>query len=208
MTGKAPYKSLGNYAVIARIYYLNGIRTSANFIIPVFLAPFIYNFLVDYVALIATRYILDCISGARNVLLIVMLFILAILAIVIIADIGFTLAMTAFAPLFGFPELFSVGELIRRIAFPLYNLYPGRLGEWTVHTITGVFLGSTLIGIIWIGIFSVAVIVANLIMKIRGLGPWIKEEFQVQRQPFKIMGGLLVIFLGGICVIVHLISVI
>jgi hypothetical protein len=208
-----PFKgdSLGNYAVISRIFYPSGLRTSANFIIPVFLAPFIYNFVTDYVALIATRRMLKTIANTRNVFLILVVFILSIPALLILADIGFALYITAIEFVAEFPlsvpQFFSPGDLVRRIAFPFYNKFPKLLGQWTAHTITGVFLASTLIGIFWVGIFSISVITANLAMKIRRLGPWLQKEMNVKQGPFKIMGGLVLIVLLPVCLILHLLFI-
>jgi hypothetical protein len=201
--------SLGNYAVVSRIYYPNGLRTSSNFIIPVFIAPFIYNYITDYVALLATRRMLTAIENTTNALVILLVFISSVPALLIIADIGFALYTTAIEFATGYPisvpKFFSPGDLVRRIAFPFYNKFPGFLGQWTAHTITGVFLASTLIGIFWVGIFSISVIVANLVMKIRKLGPWLKREMNVKQGPFKIMGGLIVLVLFVICVVLHLV---
>ena len=101
-------------------------------------------------------------------------------------------------------EFFDPTPLTEWITFPFYNIVPSVLGIWTVHTINGVFLLSTLLGMFWIIIFSLAVIVSNLSLKFEGLGPWIQRNFYVRKHPYKILGGLFVIVSFIPCVVWHL----
>jgi hypothetical protein len=135
-------------------------------------------------------------------------FIASIIFLMLIANLGFAIYIRYIEFAMGFParfpSLFSLGEFMRRIAFPLYNKYPEIFGQWTVHTIIGVFLCSTLVGSLWVGIFGIAVILGNLVMKIKWLGPWLKNNLHVERNPLGVMRWLVVIFLFGVCGIFHL----
>jgi hypothetical protein len=99
--------SFANYAVISRIYFHNGLRTSVNFIIPVIIAPLIYNFLADYLAIIATKYILLSIkTHGKHSLRIIVLFVMSIPLLMIISDIMFTVYIMFIGFIMGFPAEF------------------------------------------------------------------------------------------------------
>jgi hypothetical protein len=182
---------------------------TAESLIQVVLASFLYNFFADYVALLATRRILGYISQARNNYAVILALMLSAFIIIFIAILGFEIYNSLIDLLIGrhimLSEVLSGYPLMQWIEFPLYKSLPNLLGKWTVHTISGVFLLSTLIGILWIVIFCVAVIISNITIKIHGIGPWIKNNFRVRQYPFKIMGGILVLILFLICVVWHLI---
>jgi hypothetical protein len=181
---------------------------TAYYLLPTFLAPFFYNFFADWFALIVTRRFLSYISRATNNYLIIITLVLSICAIIFIAVIGYTL-FTSLVDLFigyhiVFGNFLDPRPPIQWLGFPLYNVAPNLLGPWTVYTIQGVFLLSTLMGIFWICIFSLAVIVSNLSMKLEGVGPWLKANFYVRKHPYTILNGILVLILLSFCVIWHL----
>ena len=142
-----------------------------------------------------TRRFLTYISRVTNNYLIIVMLALSTCVILFIAAIGYTLYITLVNLLIGYRIIYSQfldpRPLIQWLGFPLYNVAPNLLGQWTVHTIDGVFLLSTLIGIFWICVFSLAVIVSNLSMKIEGIGPWLKDNFYVRRHPYTILNEFL-----------------
>jgi hypothetical protein len=89
------------------------------------------------------------------------------------------------------------------IALPLYKIYPEIFGEWRIGSLFGVFVWSTLMGIGWLAVFSVSVIIANISLKLHGVGPWLSKNFQVQRQPFRILAALVTAPIVAACVIYH-----
>jgi hypothetical protein len=160
-------------------------------------------------AYIATKIILVNIkNNAKHSFGVVIRFIASIIILMLIANLGFAIYIQLVEFVMGFPagypSLFSLGEFMRRIAFPLYNKYHEILGQWTVHTIIGVFLCSTLVGSLWVGIFGIAAILANFVMRIKWLGPWLKNNFHVERNPLAVMRWLVVIFLFAVCGLFHL----
>jgi hypothetical protein len=76
-------------------------------------------------------------------------------------------------------------NFIAAILFPLYIFNSSLLGEWSIDTLYGVFVWSTLMGVFWIAVFSASVIIANLGIQVRGLGPWLEEYTKVRSQPFR-----------------------
>ena len=185
--------------------YYNIIMTNLVF---TFLLPLLYNFGFDYLALIFTREVLKHLStlSSARVLIIPFVLVICLLVISVIAYFGFTIA----SMIGGFPRratynYSAIGEMLHALAFPFYARFPGILGRWSIDTIMGVFLYSTFFGIIWIGLFSIALIVSKLSMKISFLGPWLRDNLRVRQHPFKATGGLLVVIVSVMCVIFHLV---
>ncbi len=196
------------YSIVSIVWeqgHYNVVMTNLVF---AFLFPFLYNFGFDYLALIFTRQVLKYLTKLPSVLLftIPIIFSMCLLVISTIAYSGFTIA----GMIGGFPrrEIYNYSEIAimaHALAFPFFRHSSGILGNWSIDTITGVFSYSTFFGIVWIGLFSAALLFANLSMKIRFLGPWLKDNTHVKQHPFKVMGGLLVITLSVICVVYHLV---
>jgi hypothetical protein len=169
--------------------------------------PFIYNLFVDFGALIATRRVVQHMSTA-TVWRVIVTFFGAACGILVLSFIALNIAVLILKYVFfeAVPStlgelIFSPSRFVRAIVFPFYTSYPG---EWQVDTLYGVFVWSTLVGILWLAIFSTSVIIANASIKLRGVGPWLNRNFQVQRHPLRILSALVIIVLPGICVIYHL----
>ena len=97
--------------------------------------------------------------------------------------------------------IFTPNRFVRSILFPFYTRYPS---EWQVDTLYGVFIWSTLMGIIWVAIFGSSVIIANGSMKLRGVGPWLNRNFQVQRHPLRILRVIVIVVVCSLCTFYHL----
>jgi hypothetical protein len=97
--------------------------------------------------------------------------------------------------------LATFGNFVTAVLFPLYKNRPN---EWNVGTLYGVFVWSTLMGVFWVLIFSTSVIIANISMKLQGVGPWLDRRFQVRSQPFKILAALTIICIVAVCMIYHM----
>jgi hypothetical protein len=140
---------------------------------------------------------------------ITVMFILSAITTILITIIGFTLFTTVTDLLVGYRVIFSdflnIYPLLLWIAFPFYNVAPSLLGRWTAHTISGVFLLSTLTGIVWVLLFSLAVIASNFSMNITGIGPWLKAHLDTRKHPYRSMGLILVPIISCVCLIYHLI---
>jgi hypothetical protein len=48
------------------------------------------------------------------------------------------------------------------------------------------------------------VIIANGSMKLRGVGPWLNKNFQVQRHPLRILRVIVIVVMSGFCAAYHL----
>lgn len=166
--------------------------------------PIIYNLLADFVALIVTRRVLRHMStatvwraivtlGAASCTLLVLSFVALNISILLLNFLFFHSAPKEL--------IFTPSRFVRAILFPFYANHPH---EWQVDTLYGVFIWSTLVGILWLAIFSASVIIANGSMKLRGVGPWLNKNFQVQRQPLRILRALVIMVLCGFCAIYHL----
>ena len=92
------------------------------------------------------------------------------------------------------------------IFFPFCKSFPALLGDWTVDSLYGVFVCSTLTGLVWIGLFSIAVVIANVSIKLRVVGPWLSKNFKVQEHPFRVLAALAAIPVFGVCAIYHLLA--
>lgn len=200
-----------NYALVSMTQERDYVDVHANYLLPTIFTPFLYNFMFDYVSLIVTRNILQYSStmSSKSMFMIPLIFGFSLSAIVLISFVAFKLATTISWHLTGCREQFFnqppyIAFMIRIIAFPFYGEYPGILGRWYAETVLGVFVCSTLFGMVWIIMFSVGLILANLSMKIAFLGPWLDKNVHVRQYPFKIMGGLLAMLLFAICFILHL----
>jgi hypothetical protein len=169
--------------------------------------PFVYNLFADFVALIITQQVLIRMSSATMLRLTMTVFVAAcgILALSFLAlDVAVLILQYVFtgsSPSTPSDFIFSPRRFVAAILFPFYRSNPD---EWQIDTLYGVFMWSTLIGIIWLGIFSASVIIANVSMKLRVVGPWLSKNFQVQRQPIRILRALVIILLSGVCAIFHL----
>jgi hypothetical protein len=96
-----------------------------------------------------------------------------------------------------------LGNFVGAILFPFYRSYSALLGEWSITTLYGVFIWSTLMGIVWLGVFSISVIIANVSMNLSGLGPWLDRNFRVRSQPFRILELLALIWIIAAWAIYH-----
>jgi hypothetical protein len=168
--------------------------------------PFIYVLFVDFGALIATRRVFQHISTATvwRVIITFVVYACGILVLSFIAlDIAVLILNYAFigsVPSRSEELIFSLSQFARGI-LPFYTSHPR---EWQIDTLYGVFIWSTLMGILWLAIFSASVIIANVSMKLSGVGPWLDRNFQVRRQPLRILRALVIIVLSGVCAIYHL----
>jgi hypothetical protein len=172
--------------------------------------PFIYNLLVDFGTLIATRQIFRRISEkpSANMWRLIIIFLVSACGILALSFVALDIAVvisnyivSGASPSTPAEWIFSPSRFMGAILFPFYRSDPQR---WQIDTIYGVFVWSTLMGILWLGIFCASVIIANASMKLRGVGPWLNKNFQVQRQPMRILRALAIIVLSGVCVIYHL----
>jgi hypothetical protein len=177
--------------------------------------PFLHNLVADFFALIFTQKILATFSmpPATTIrgliftflvsacLLLALAFCALLAAGIIISHIVNALMLQFVGTTLGVGPLQPyVGNFVTAVLFPFYKNRPD---EWNVATIYGVFVWSTLMGILWIGIFSTSVIIANVSMKLQGLGPWLNRNFRVRSRPFRILGVLMVILLFVACAIYH-----
>lgn len=169
--------------------------------------PFVYNVVADFVALMVTQRVLEDMTASTMLELIIRFFVASV-CILVVSFIALDLAVLLLSYLFygAFPSgpagwIFSPRRFMGAILFPFYKTYPQ---EWQIDTLYGVFVWSTLTGIIWLFIFSASVLVANVSIKLKGLGPWLNRKLQVQRQPIRILRALVIILLSGLCAIYHL----
>jgi len=98
------------YAINAAIPDSNGSHgylVTADYILPTFLAPFLYNFFADWLALIVTRRFLTYISRVTNNYLIIVMLALSTCVILFIAAIGYTLYITLVNLLIGYRIIYS-----------------------------------------------------------------------------------------------------
>lgn len=172
-----------------------------------------YNFIFDWIAIIVTRRYLYSISKLKcHPFVIIFTMLIADITILVIAAVGYAIFISAANYIIGWPIVFSglfdIPTMIRWIAFPFYNIAPSMLGPWEITTIIGVFLLSTTTGILWIFLFSIAVIISNLILKITSLGPMISKYLNTRERPYRSMGYILVVLIFSICVIYHGVSLV
>jgi hypothetical protein len=170
--------------------------------------PFLYNFIFDWIALMVTRRYLYSISKINcHTFAIIVTMVIAALTILVIASVGYDIFITAVDYMMGWPviisEFLNISLLIRWVAFPFYNIAPSVLGPWDITTIIGVFLLSTTMGILWIFVFSIAVIISNVTLRITSLGPLIRKYLNTREKPYRSMGYILVALIFSICVIYH-----
>ena len=169
--------------------------------------PFVYNLFADFAALIITQQVLRHMSSATMRRLTITVFVAAcgILALSFVAlDVAVLIlkyVYTGSGPSTASEYMFSPRRFWAAILFPFYR---GNPDEWQIDTIYGVFVWSTLLGIIWLAIFSTSVIIANISVKLRGVGPFLSRNFYVQRQPIRMLRALVIILLVGVCAIYHL----
>lgn len=99
------------------------------------------------------------------------------------------------------PLLIYVSTFTNAVWFPFYKNRPD---QWNVSTSYGVFVWSTLMGVLWVGIFSTSVIIANVSTHSQGLGPWLDQRFRVGTEPFKVLAALAIIFVIVVCIISYI----
>jgi hypothetical protein len=169
--------------------------------------PFVYNLFADFGALIITQQVLRHMSSATMRRLTMTVFVAAcgILALSFVAlDVAVLILQYLFTgsgPSTPSEFIFSPHRFVAAIRFPFYRSNPD---EWRIDTIYGVFVWSTLTGIIWLGIFTASVVISNVSLKLRVIGPLLSRNFKVQRQPIRILRALVIILLSGVCAIYHL----
>jgi hypothetical protein len=178
------------------------------------LLPFVYNLFADFFALIITRRVLSHLYARPAVTIDRLIIMFAISAAVLLALAAVLLDvvtlildyLTHVSPdeILGERTIRNPQNFLGAIVFPFYRSYSEILGEWSTITVYGVFLWSTLMGIFWLASFSVAIIIANVSIKFRGVGPWLDKNFKVRSQPFQILGFIAIISVSGACVIYHL----
>jgi hypothetical protein len=174
--------------------------------------PILYNFVADFAALIFTQAVINSIidSGHTVHRLFIILFssaclLLALSFVVLhgaVTVMDYIVRAVSRGPISA-PQsggISEFGNFSKAILFPFYKRYPN---NWNVGTLYGVFVWSTLIGILWIGIFITSVIIANLSMKLKGVGPWLDRNFHVRREPFRILAVLTIISVFMCCAIYH-----
>lgn len=159
----------------------------------------------------ATRRMLAFISQRTNRHL-PLTILISVVAIILIALFGFALFISLVNLSVGrgvdFIAFLDLSVPLKWIAFPLYTTIPSILGYWRLPTINGVFLLSTLVGIIWVVIFSVAVILSNISMRITGLGSWLKRYFYVRKHPYKILAVIIAVVFFVPCMFWHLLHLV
>lgn len=177
--------------------------------------PFFYNLFFDFTALLITRGVARRVLN-RNVInlrRLIMIFFLSSVCILTLSSIAIDLsvALTDYIVAGRLPSLATTtGETIfaprvylKAILFPFYKNHPELLGGWTVGTMYGVYIWSTLMGLVWLGIFGVSLVIANYSMKLRVVGPWLDANFRVRSQPFRVLAILAIISVSGPCLIYH-----
>ena len=190
-------------------------QLSITSLFALFIIPLVYNFFADYIAIVFTKRILTHLAQSDTVALrrLVATFLLSAAFILAIstAVLGVVLATTRYIDIHSTlpvplsPESPATPKnFVAAILFPFYRMYPELLGGWTVDTIYGVFIWSTLMGVAWLGVFSVTVIIANISMKLGGLGPWLDQKFKVRSEPFRILMTLAMILTLALCLFYHL----
>jgi hypothetical protein len=151
----------------------------------------------DFAALIATRRILKNLSEEHiiNIRRLTVMFLLSAFVLLLISAVFMDFAATITYSILGVGPI--SGETIRApsiylqaIMFPVYKTYPALFGGWSMTTIYGVFVWSTLIGLFWIVIFGISLIIANIGMKLEGVGPWLDRNCHVKQRPFQVLAVL------------------
>jgi hypothetical protein len=130
--------------------------------------PFIYNAFADFAALIATGWVLQHMSTGtmRRLVITFVVFACGILALSFMA-LDIAVIMLKYILLGVTPStleewIFNPSRFVAAVLFPFYRSDPS---EWRVDTLYGVFVWSTLMGILWLAVFSASVFIANVIMK-------------------------------------------
>ena len=144
--------------------------------------PFLYNFVADFVALILTWRVLTKLSTRPNITILRLTITFLVFSCVLLVLSFFVLdaVVTFFNYVIGArsPGLMAatpqgggianVGDFVKAtLLFPFYKRYPN---EWAVGTLYGVFVWSSLMGVLWLGIFGTSLIIANVSMKSKALG--------------------------------------
>ena len=179
--------------------------------------PFFYNLFTDFVALLITRgiarYVAD--MSTVNILRIVVMFVFSSVLILVLSSVFMDLSAIAVDYLVqgqltlftsSGQSIFTPRNYLKAILFPLFKNHTELLGGWTIGTVYGVFIWSTLMGVVWLGIFSISVIVANFSSRLGGIGPWLARNFHVRSQPFRILAILAILatlLISGPCLIYH-----
>jgi hypothetical protein len=175
--------------------------------------PLLYNLGADFAALIATRRILKYLSELHliNIQRLTVMFLLSAFVLLLISAVFMDFAATITYSILGVGPI--SGETIRAppiylqaIMFPVYKLYPALFGGWSMTTIYGVFVWSTLIGLFWIVIFGISLIMANIGMKLESVGPWLDRNCHVKQRPFQVLAVLVGTPFLVACVIYHLLT--
>lgn len=162
-----------NYGLVSMIQENGYVDVHVNYLLPTFFTPLLYNFVFDYAALLFIRNLLRYLSTiqARSILLVPLVFVSSLSMLVVIAFVGFKIASTLSWYLTGCREQFFnepsyIEFMVQILSFPFYKQFPEIFGRWYVETILGVFVYSTLFGMVWIILLSVGLILANLSMRI------------------------------------------
>lgn len=132
----------------------------------IFLIPLVYNLFADFMALLITRSIARHLSESLvSMRYVVLVFVLSSFSILVLSSAFLNLAVriTNYIVIGDLPSLTGSGESIvtpmnylKAILFPLYKNHSELLGGWSIGTVYGVFVWSTLMGVVWLWIFSQA----------------------------------------------------
>jgi len=163
--------------------------------------PFVYNLLADFIAVIITQRILRDIATVPIWQMTVRV-VIAASGMVVLSFVALGIAVVILSYLFtgstpSEQSIFDLHRFVRAILFPFYAIYRSHPQEWHIDTLYGVFVWSTLMGLLWLSVFSFSVIIANFSMRLKGVGPWLNRNFHVQRQPIKVIRAVAIILLAG-----------
>jgi hypothetical protein len=183
-----------------------------------FFLPLFYNFLADFLALIVTREMLRYLSQQAR-LTIERFAITFFLTVVVIMAIAFTVLCIA-TPVINYVEpkirppftgvvlTTPMGGIVSdfrdALLFPFFKAFPLLLGNWSLGTLYGVFIWSTFMGVAWVAMFGVLVVIANVSLRLKAVGPWLYKNFQVRMRPFRVLYMLAIIPVGAVCVVYHM----
>jgi len=179
--------------------------------------PILYNFIADFGALLLTSGMLNHIARQKHaswqrllvsgVLLTGSIFVIVVVGLAISgAAMNWFINISAIHPASS-PRGRSIWDwhnLVRAISFPIYRIYPDAFGGWSLNTLYGPFIWSTLMGVVWVSIFSLSVIIANLSTRLLPVGPWIATNFRVIQRPFQVLAFLIVCPGAILCAVWHL----
>jgi hypothetical protein len=134
---------------------------------------------------------------------------LASAAIIVIAYVVLFIGVVSASYIIGLPvslpRLDFTDTFVAAIFFPLYKNHAAILGEWGVSTVYGVFVWSTLMGILWLVAFSFSIVIANISVKLTPVGRILDERLHVQTRPFRILQLLAIVLVLICCAISHLV---